>query len=450
LINFTDLFTKIGLNGGILNQINTERGTTIPSKLSTLYSEYESTGDEGTIDGTIAQMTGWQTANGSFLSALQSLAQSTVINTVNADVLQPNSSSLFMALEELVAQMQADSQTVQQSVVGVSGTADSGNEGNPAYVYSTKTSNGLVLENLFAEMIVGTCSNDAQPGGGAVAGSETITFSGQQNQSDMLNWQYPQGSGSSLTITVVDASLPSTGGTSQWLANGDFEDWAVTPNVPDDWHLTVGTAGTNTTQASVAYTGSYSLGIVGDGSTLTALEQEFGTDNVGVINPLTQYCVNFWAKVNSTGGSGVLEVALVDGTGNVIDDSQGNANSFTVDVSALTTSFVAFGGSFRTPRLLPSAVYLRVRLSTALSTGHTVYIDRMAFTQMTQFYTGGPYLVGFSGNTDLIRGDSFTITTTNTVGKFQQLFDRYFNMKGLGLLLPSTTGTPTLPDSLNT
>lgn len=444
-IPFTNLFTLLGHNGNILNTINTERGTTIPNDMNTMYSAYESDNVESVIDGTMAQITSWQNANSGFLYLLQQLASNTIITIVNNDVTQPNA-SISTALNELIVQMKANSQTVAQSVVGISGTAAGTNEGNPAFVYSTKTSLGVPLENMYAELIVGACTSDSQPNGGASAGSEVITFQGQQAVTDTLSYKWPGGSGSSLALTLVNASLSSTGGTSQWLNNGDFESW--TTNVPNNWEIVVGTAGTQIVKESVAYTGTYSLGIVGDGSTLTSIHQEFAVDNSGTIAPVTQYCWNAWIKVSATGGTGVLQVDLVDGTGTIINDQAGTANSTTINVSSLTTSFVAFGGSFRTPRLLPTSVYLRISLTTALTAGKIIYIDRMAFTQMTQMYTGGPYMVGFSGNTDSIIGDSFTVTTTNTPGGFQRLFDRWFNMKSLQMLLPSTTGTPTLPDSL--
>jgi hypothetical protein len=212
----------------------------------------------------------------------------------------------------------------------------------------------------------------------------------------------------------------------------------------------VGTPGTQVLESNVAYTGSHSLSFVGDGSTQTAIQQQFNVDNAGQIAPLAQYAFNCWVKINNaSGGTGVLEIALVDGTGTIILDQQGNANSVTKNVSTLTTSFVAMGGAFRLPRLVPASVYLRIRFSTALAATYTVYVDRLSFTQMSQFYQGGPYICGFSGNSELIREDSFTVTTTNTAGGFQRLFDKWFDMKGLQLLLPSS-GSPTQADSLIT
>ena len=308
MINFSNLFVTIGHLGGLLNSVNTYRGTTVPSLISTIYSTYEGEGLEAVVDGFMSTQSSWQSSCGSINTALQSLAQTTLITVVNNDVLQPDN-TLATAMGELIVQMQSGSQTVEASSVGISGTATSGNDGNPVFVYSTKTSNGLTLENLFAESITGTVTQDSQTGG-VSAGSEVISWSGQQALTDRMSYSWPQGSGCTLSTTVVNAANNEPGGFDQWLANGDFETWTVS-NVPDSWHITVGTAGTQVLKGTSAYTGTYSLALVGDGTTLTALEQQFGVDNSNTIQPMTQYCVNMWIKASAVPASGVLEVARV-------------------------------------------------------------------------------------------------------------------------------------------
>jgi hypothetical protein len=69
---------------------------------------------------------------------------------------------------------------------------------------------------------------------------------------------------------------------------------------------------------------------------------------------------------------------------------------------------------------------------------------------MNPLYTGGPSVVIFSGNINMIINDTYWINFYNDYnGQFQRLFDRLFNMKSLGYLLPSNaTGGETIPDSL--
>lgn len=446
-INFTELFTETGFILGIINALNTERGTTVPGYFNDLYTQFQTDGKTDTIDGYMSSLTSWQGSNASILSSLASLASANLIATVNADTPQPDK-TLATAMAELISQMQANSQTVKASVVGISGTSGGSNTGNPVFVYSTKTKTGLALENLFAETITGETTSDSQTGG-VSAGSETITFQGQYAQTDRLAYDYPKGSGSTLALTLVDASLDEPGGYSQWLQNGNFETFTVA-NTPDHWTITVGTAGTQVLESTAQhYDGSASVSFVGDSSTLTAIEQEFSVDNTSVILPYDQYAVNLWVKCDSIPVSGVLEIALCDGSGTIIQDAQGNDNKITENLSSLTTSWAAINGVFRTPRVLPTAVNLRIRFSTACPTGTTVFMDRLAFARMYQLYQGGPYVSGFSGSTATIDGDTYTITTTNTRGKFQLGFQQLFNMMSLQMLLPSS-GSPTQADALVT
>ena len=82
-----------------------------------------------------------------------------------------------------------------------------------------------------------------------------------------------------------------------------------------------------------------------------------------------------------------------------------------------------------------------------------MYIDRLALAAATLAYNGGPYLAVFSGSTPFQKADSWTVNTTNSRGgasyngTFQTAFDRLFNMRSLGLLLPSAA-SPTISDGL--
>lgn len=105
---------------------------------------------------------------------------------------------------------------------------------------------------------------------------------------------------------------------------------------------------------------------------------------------------------------------------------------------------------FRLPSVVPDVVYLRIRISTAISSGTSVFLDHAALAKMQALYTGGPLAAAFSGSTPFEAGDLFTITTTNDrAGLFQEWFARNFDMPQLGRLLPSdVNGLETLADSL--
>lgn len=117
---------------------------------------------------------------------------------------------------------------------------------------------------------------------------------------------------------------------------------------------------------------------------------------------------------------------------------------------ATTTDGSSNDLAFRTPKVLPDLVYLRVRISTAVSSGTSVFIDSVALDTMTELYSGGPFVAIFGGSIDFKVGDLWTVTTTNDrAGSIQEAYNRNFNMARLGLLLPSkTNGAETVPDTV--
>ena len=125
------------------------------------------------------------------------------------------------------------------------------------------------------------------------------------------------------------------------------------------------------------------------------------TGTAGTVQPLTSYAVNLALKVDVVPAAGVLTIDLIDGNSNVIQDAQGNNNSFAVTLSGATTSWVFHSGVFRMPRALPAAMFLRIRLSTGLSSGSNLFIDHLAMGALTRLYNGGP------GASDLQRQREF-------------------------------------------
>ena len=210
------------------------------------------------------------------------------------------------------------------------------------------------------------------------------------------------------------------------------------------------THATTTQGINLSFVGK-ALELDSDGSQLTTINRKVS------LEPLSQYAFNCWMLADVVPAAGVITVDLVDGIGGVvINDAQGIANSFTVTASALTTSFAAKNGVFRTPKILPPVVYLRIRISTAVSNTSSIYIDHSALAKMTSLYAGGPEATIFSGSTNFTKAttqqlaDYFTITATNDrAGEFQEWFERCFGMAALGLILPSNSaGAETIDDAL--
>jgi hypothetical protein len=434
--------------------------------------------NQNITDSMYTQLSRYQSSPSQLLNALQQYAATTVVQMVNNYFSQPNM-SLPQALLALTQLMSQNNQTVMRNWITVTPVANTSNTGNPAIVATRHIALGNQVENALPETVVATCVADAQTGG--IAGQETVNFVGQMPVADKLAWNYPGGSGCSINIRLVDASQPPSGGIGQWLTNGDMEVWVA--GLPSGWHASAGASQIAISQGN-AYTGNAALTMVGDGVTKTGVYQTLGTDTPFTPIPNDRLILNLWAKVDVLATAGVLEMALVDQNGTVINDASGNANLATQSLVALTTwgyapwgagpwgvpngqgawgtsawgtftwgqnigtPYVQLSMSIRTPSVLPSQMSIRLRQSTALSSGSTLYIDRVVLTRPTALYQQGPAVAGFSGAKNVIRGDNWSlIVQNNRGGPFQNAFDSFFGMKGLGLLLPSAA-IPTLPNSL--
>ncbi len=452
LIASGGLFTREGHILGFVNAINTFQSTTVTGHISEIFNDYIAT-DEFLINSLFSQESAEQNSAGAILSYLQQLASNVIVTMVNDDMLQPNN-SLSNAMSYLINQMIANSQTVQACAVSASTSASVTNVGNLILTTSVRGQGGQFLENMFQETIGCRVSSDAQSGT-ARPGSESVRILGQQAASNSLNWLYPLGSGCSVTITAVNAMIQGGGGTSNWLVNGNFETWVG--NTPSSWNIIVGAAGSTILKSiSQFYDGAASLQFAGSSSELTSINTQFTTyqfaGNISTsILPLNQYAMSAFYRVLPAASGGSLQFALTDAIDNVIADNLGNLNQMSVNLTIPTASWTNISTVFRTPMLLPTKVNLSIRLTSPLPSGSNVFIDHVAFTQMTQLYLGGPYVSIFSANTNSIIGDAYTINVFNNyAGQFQRGFDRLFSMKNLRLLLPSATGTgaPTIPDVL--
>jgi hypothetical protein len=380
-------------------------------------------------------------------TAIRTAATAYLTRIVNNDVTLPDRSSVQLALRELVRQMVVQSYKVSACTVTAAAAAVSGNTGNGAVVITTKRGDGLTQQNLLAEVGQLLCTGDAQAGT-ATAGSEPFTYSGDPAPTDVLGFAWPGASGASTGLAAVDAAATSP----NLLTNGAFETFTVA-NTPDGWTIGVGTPGTDIfSEASVVYAGTKALKFLGVGSTRPTLRQTLTT-----LKPNRVYAVNCWVRSSGTLTTAAnLKLRLVDGSNAVITDDQAAENGVTADLTTLTTGYVAKGGVLITPKVLPATVKLQLEASNGanLVTSEAVYVDSLAMAEVNPFlYPGGPGLAVFAGSVPFMTGDSFDVTMTNNRNgasygaTWQTVFDRWFGMRGLGLLLP-TSGTTLLNDSL--
>jgi hypothetical protein len=382
------------------------------------------------------------------VATLRQAASDTVLAMVLAD--QPAAGRATTdALKEVIRQMIVGSASVQVCSVGVTVAALGSPTGTGTMVYTTKRGDGLVQENLFAEVGRLLCTADSFSGG-QTAGREPFAYVGPSSQGGgIFDYDWPVGSDANTQLVAVSADQnAATSG--NLLTNGNFE------SSGSNWSITGGVLNTDYAfDTSTPFRGLIDLKFIAGTAATPVFAQVFGdgTNGTGAAPaPLTSYIVNLWVKRDGVVSAGVLTVDLVDGSGSIINDQQGAANSFTKTLSGLTTSYTPVNGTFRLPAEPPATIKLRVRISTAL-TGANVYVDDVCMTPATALYTGGPGLAVFSGVTPFATGDTWTVTQTNDRGgatyaaTWQAVFDRFFSMRSLGLLLPSS-GSPTIADSL--
>ena len=238
------------------------------------------------------------------------------------------------------------------------------------------------------------------------------------------------GTGANLTHTVVFTGVPNP---SQLQSTSGLTGGSPTIN-----HATT-VAG-----SPWVARGARCLEFVGDGSTLTTIQVPVS------LTGKTCYAFNLWAVVDVTPAAGVLTIDLVDGIGDeVVADDEGTNNTTTLDLTALTTSHQASTVAFHTPSTMPSQVYLRLRLTTALSSGSSLFVDECCLVAMQELYTGGLWAAGFSGPEDFRLEDYCEITVENDrAGSLHEWLHRLLGLGNKRILLPVGAPTGSQPDSL--
>ena len=457
-----NLFDRIGKAGLLVKQARSYQDsqlTNMTNATSGVVAQFNGESDIQAIMG--SSYIGALNSIGSIGSTARSIARAAIDRMVYRDNPRANqtltSQNVLESIREVLRQMKLAGATVLAQTIAATPTAFTGT-GNAAVVTSTRRPfDGLVQEHSLAETLLLTCSADSYAGG-VTAGNESILVVGEGSQSNPFAFDWPLGSGANLTVSVIDGGSDNTAG--NLLTNSGFENW--TNNVPNNWTLEVGTPGLHINKEnSLSYDPppNSAIRITGDsGSTLTRLAQKFDDSTAGTagkLEELTQYGFNVFARRDgAAAAAGVLTVELVDGNGTVIKDENNASNTFTIDLTALSTVYTAYNTVFRTPRIMPSAAYLRPKLTTALTNGRSVYLDKMSLGLMNRVYQGGPYLSVHGGSVRLIEGDFATVAVTNSRGSggtldtWQTLFWRLFTeMASNDLMLPSSA-TPTVADGL--
>ena len=392
---------------------------------------------------------------GSVGTLAANVAQSTLNRMIFRD--QPQLSQTLSQLQvttsltELIRQMKVAGATVLAMTVTATPQAFSTyltNIGNGVITASIRRPrDGLVLENAFGESLKAVCTGDSYSSS-ATAGNEPFTVTGTGSAA-VFDFNWPLGSNLSAGLSAINGNSNNSQG--NLLTNSGFETFTTT-NTPDNFTLEVGTAGNQFfSESSIVFDPSPSkaLRILGDGSTLVSFSQTFNSSSgtTGQLTNLTQYSINLWLRRDGTAaGAGQMVAELVDSNGTMIQDANGQNNTFTIDLTNLSTIYTAYNTVFRTPTILPSSQKIRLRQTTALSNGRSVYLDKLSFGTMTQLATSQIFAAIHAGSIPFARNDYIFIIVTNsrgvggTLNTFQTLMARLFpQMLTSEFLLPSSS-----------
>lgn len=381
--------------------------------------------------------------------------------------------SLPASLSFLLSEMVAQAATVKKCTIGVpTVVADAANVGSGSLFITTTRGDGLSLQNIMAEETVLLLTSDSYTGG-ATRGQEPWQWSGAPNVSSLTtgqgvslwDWDWPQGSGFSASGRCIAAnSYANVSG--NYLTNGDFATWTGGTPALSYWNLLTGAWGTDAARDGTNQLGgTYCVKFLPT-ATLTCLEQQFNSTTVtgvgagtpAALTPFNGYALNLWLK-GSAALTGILTVAFVDSAGTTLNDQSGSPASATLNLNTVTTSYAGYNFALRLPVVLPAdgIVRLRIKITTALSGGN-LFMDEVAFCRPTNLYPGGANLAMFSNPAAPFEAipdpDGFTITFSNDRAgasfgaTWQTLLNRLYQAPGL--IVPYTTGVPTILDSLIT
>lgn len=478
------LFTRFGHWARIAREAVAFKGGTATSTVTASLSTHGTTLETDAaaspatsleIDGHWTALESMRTGFSGGLTQLRSLAEKQFIVAVNSDT-PLATRDITAALNEVRRQMLSGAKSLNASTSSIGAQASLGSPtGTPSIVMTLRRTDGLLLQTPRQETIRCTVTAD-QYTGSQTARRETMLVTGAAAAiTDPFSHLYPSGSGTSKQISLIDSAQDATTGVTSgnMLANADFE--TASSNTFPGWVYGTGTAGTNFLAHGSGYSGSNALRITSDSnSTVLSLTQTFetalgSTGNAGgspaELRSATLYACNFWLKaVTAAPTAGALRVALVDGDGTLLYDDQGaqailqedsttlyledstaiyqeeGANSFLVDLTEITTGFVAYSGVFRTPTVMPAVCKLQLKTPDPITSGSSVVIDDIALTPMTQLYTSGPSIAAFAGATDVVTGDAYTLAVSCTRGVMVDWLERFFGLEAKGIILPYDDG----------
>jgi hypothetical protein len=450
------LFTRLGKLIAMMDAVRAHQAN-LKTLFATVQGTYSSS-DRYMIDQLSGNLEARIEEAGLVLQDVRAAAEKTLIEMTFDEA----SSSTTNAMREktvqdaliwLIRQMDADAESIDGNTISKSGLSVGGsNNGNGTFLYLFEAPNILLgstndWPNIRTELVEARCVQDAQDGSIA-RGTEIFEIRGQPSYPP-LDYRFPAGSGTFMRLSSVTASTDAGARGANIATNSDFED--QTSNVPDNWTVSSGTAGTDfLTETTNVYRGSKSFEFLATGNVVKIRQQlGSGTGSLGRLTPDRPYMISFALKKDA-GSTGTIRVSVQDASGNVIDSGNFKREQ---SIASATTSFALYSATLRSPRIIPSETYLVVESTVAVATA-ACYIDEVIVAEMMSIAPGGQAIGIIAGSSDWYVDDNARYSFTNdgdayTSAKFARAFDRLFDMYRRGLSIPANYfGSETILDSL--
>jgi hypothetical protein len=447
------LFTRLGKLVKMMDAVRTHQNN-LKTLLAGVQGEYSSADSymiaavSGSIEARIVEA-------GGILLDIQKSAETTLIEMCFAEANPSSSNSMKNrtvedALVWLIRQMLADSETVDGTTITIGATAvGASNTGNGSLVLSAECPNILLsgttdFPNCRSELITVRCMQDAQDGS-IRAGQEVFDAIGQPSYVP-LDYRFPAGSGRTTRIVTACAEIDNGPQYQNILTNSDFED--QTSNLPAQWSLVSGTAGTDfLTETSTVYRGASSIRLAATGVAMK-IRQQLGVvgGTFGKLTPDRPYVISF-ASYLTAGGTGTVRVSLQDAGGSVL-------GSFALSVahgSMTAGAWKQHSVALYSPRVIGSTVYVVLETTTAVAT-QPIFVDEVIIAEMVPHTPSGPFLAVLAGSANWNVDDNIRSKIANNAeGDFNLAFERFFDMQRRALALPANyAGSETIADSLTT
>src|SRR6201996_3257122 len=210
-----NVFSQLGNTGYLLNQCRTYQGNlqnALINQTNGSLTQYAAMSQVQALIGSnyINQVNSPGSTLGGLLQNIATQALNTQVFLSNSRISQTlQSLNIVASLQELIRQMKVAGATVlQMSVSATVATGSNGGSftgvGNGIINYSLKRpSDGLLLENVFPELLQFVCTQDSYTGG-AVAGNEGFTVTGQGSESNVFAYDWPLGSNCQITLNAIN------------------------------------------------------------------------------------------------------------------------------------------------------------------------------------------------------------------------------------------------------